>query len=493
MGVEPEEVEERQKEREKEAVQVEKQAVEQKSQAMEILERSEMGEEGKKAGTTWVLRALLWKSFTLKRKRLLSSCCEFLIPILFLSMIAALKTLTDLETTPDGWSTTLGFCPYTLEEGSDTAGVGCSLPFNSFYKESISFEVLNFFFDINEPNRSARLFFYHSGDDREIQAIEDFINFVEFNGTAESGKVDGFRNHTSIRGSGSNRELEEYIKEAGYGDPFDEDSPEVLAAIGFLEMDFENAQFDYSLRLSSTAFGLFSVPSTASDPVNVLQKRIDFVSGSANVYMSDGFVALQQMIDSFIIAKTGEEYTQFPMFQNEDIREERKLFQPGTIHAAAFPIQEFTFDTFFDLVQDLIPMIFVIVYLMPVSQIVAVIVLEKEVRAREMMRIMGVSDFMIILSWYLTYATFFFVLSLLMTVICGVIFPSSAAAGGGFAGSLFLIFLLFGATTIAFCFVISTLFQRAFNGVVASLMLFIVLFFVFYAFSSSPEIGRAHV
>eukprot|EP00924_Labyrinthula_sp_SR-Ha-C_P016702 maker-scaffold_6-snap-gene-12.1-mRNA-1 protein AED:0.16 eAED:0.16 QI:0/0/0/1/1/1/3/0/2699 len=438
-------------------------------------------------GSSGVLTGLMWKNWLIKKKRWKTSLLEVLVPLFFVILLASLKTLTVLTLVDTGWSTDEAqYCPYTDKSATSIlAPVSCNLPFNAFYRTAGSFQQIESF--ISRENRSLFLT-YDSENERET--VFDFISWATEIGTAESGPISGFVNMTTIYEDGSSDALIAYAKSADYGKPFTKEAPEIVVGLSFNTMDFENANFDYTLRINSSfAHNGIKVTDADNPATEPLERSIDYDDGSPNVeYLQSGFVAMQVFVDSYIIHRSNEffNFTNEEDFENEEeFRRARELFEPANVASIAFPVFEYTQDIFFVVIAELFPLIFVITYLSPASQIVAVIVLEKEVRAREMLRLMGVPDYMVILSWYLTYAIYFFLIGVLIAGLGASVFPETTAAAGGFSWVLVCIFFLFGMATTAFAFVVSTFFQTAFNGIVACLMVFLMLFFTFYSFDGT--------
>lgn len=85
--------------------------------------------------------------------------------------------------------------------------------------------------------------------------------------------------------------------------------------------------------------------------------------------------------------------------------------------------------------QNLLPLCMVLMYIMPVNRLVNRIVNEKETKARESMKIMGMTDTAYWLSWFIYYIGVSTVISLVSSLIlCINVFENS---------SWFLIFIFF--------------------------------------------------
>ncbi|KAJ0411226.1 hypothetical protein ATCC90586_003865 [Pythium insidiosum] len=105
--------------------------------------------------------------------------------------------------------------------------------------------------------------------------------------------------------------------------------------------------------------------------------------------------------------------------------------------------------------MNVFALIFILAYLYAVSRILVVFIQEKETRAREYMKILGVQENTIIWAWYMTYTIIFFI---------GCILQALASKAGLFENSdpiiIFFFFFLFGLSVLAYGFLVSTWFSR---------------------------------
>ncbi|RLN77865.1 hypothetical protein BBJ28_00025822, partial [Nothophytophthora sp. Chile5] len=150
---------------------------------------------------------------------------------------------------------------------------------------------------------------------------------------------------------------------------------------------------------------------------------------------------------------------------------------------APFPIDAFTSSPFYDDISDVFAIIFILSYLFMISRILVAFIQEKELRLREYMKILGMKERTIIVTWYLTYLVIIF-FSAVMQGLMGMVglFANSSAI------VIFLFFFLFGLSVLAYCFFLSTIFSSSRTGVFIGMVLFFLMYFVSEAFSDrSPE------
>jgi hypothetical protein len=164
-------------------------------------------------------------------------------------------------------------------------------------------------------------------------------------------------------------------------------------------------------------------------------------------------MTLQILVDSWLISSAGGEGAGSRFAGSDYFAEpgesgiiglDSEVFQPYGHIMVPFPVAGYQWDEFFFYVSQLIPLVFVIAYLYPVAKILEGLVREKETRMDEMLKMMGVSDKMIVGSWYITYGAFFFILAFVITIFSRGMLPTSSADAGGFSIFVFSVFFLFG-------------------------------------------------
>ncbi|KAJ0410416.1 hypothetical protein P43SY_002748 [Pythium insidiosum] len=149
------------------------------------------------------------------------------------------------------------------------------------------------------------------------------------------------------------------------------------------------------------------------------------------------------------------------------------------------PILAFLSSPFYDQVRDIFALVFVLANLYALSRVLVVFIQEKETRAREYMKILGVREHQILLAWYVTYIAIFVIAAVLQTL---------AAQQGLFRHSdgalLFLFFFLFSLSVLSFGFLVSTLFSRSRTGAFAGIVLFFLMYFLSSGLSASTPLTR---
>ena len=153
---------------------------------------------------------------------------------------------------------------------------------------------------------------------------------------------------------------------------------------------------------------------------------------------------------------------------------------PQRARVAPFPTSPYRLTSFYALVGAVFSFMFVVSFLFPSFFMIRSIVMEKEMKLREGMRMMGMADLAITGAWYATYGIVFFIISFSVALtVKGSFFPRSDA------GLLFLLFWLFGCASTALCFLISVFFSHAKTASGVGALLFFAMFFPYFKVSAA--------
>ena len=115
----------------------------------------------------------------------------------------------------------------------------------------------------------------------------------------------------------------------------------------------------------------------------------------------------------------------------------------------------------------------VLMYILPVSRVIARIISEKDTRIREYMKVMGLSDLCYWLSWFTYYISISTTISIANTIIiCSKILPNS---------NPFLIFLylwLYGFSLFGYIVMMQSVFHNVRTGVIISTLVYFLTSFI---------------
>lgn len=335
----------------------------------------------------------------------------------------------------------------------------------------------------------------------------------------------------------SEAELENYIKSDAYAD-----GKKVWAAIVFNE---PLPNLDYTIRMNGTA-----VPTTNYGSVRTFERGVDlenirnYVMAKADTSSSPfskkyvdpfdlqpygGFTTLQLLLDRWAInsplppANMNREAllsgfgismslsainaTQHPSAWQDELSAlsttpatyvavaeairsymVSESYAPQQVQFVAFPQSAYQTNDFYSIVLPMMSFFFVICLLFPVSRLIRGIVMEKETKIREGMKMMGMGDAPIFFSWIVTYTILYAILALIVALICAKnIFQYS-----GF-GYIWLHFFLFGLSSASYCYLIATFFSKARTASTMGVVLFLAGYFPSFAVGEKGSSAGAKV
>eukprot|EP01138_Halocafeteria_seosinensis_P013541 gb/GECG01013830.1/.p1 GENE.gb/GECG01013830.1/~~gb/GECG01013830.1/.p1 ORF type:complete len:1624 (+),score=205.04 gb/GECG01013830.1/:1-4872(+) len=456
---------------------------------------------------------LLKKNYILKKRSLVGSICEISMPLILVLLLVIIYTVIDedevdtqqflLEEQDDGtveldenndYVAPFAFTPYRLRRmNAHIALVPGTSDVGTDVLEDFRDKMDEMYPGINVTTRDLGI-----PDSLLPSEIPERIDVPKFSEIAQIYD--------------SQSALESRITSNDYADsPGDEI---VFAAIAF---NHGKPDWDYSIRMNLTA-----TPSTVEN-VDVLQQDVEpsrqedylraqspfsDVDGAPLVLRTrlPGFLTLQRMVDRYIINQNVSEdqlgdsfYTKLfeeelgrtlfgisdlniplnPTPEAEDgIRQFLKgeRYSPQTVRMAPFPIVGLTTNIFYTVAANAFPLFLLISFLPPTSSLIRGLVLEKEHKIREGMQMMGLSTSALYSSWFITYLLIYFVIAILISLVSSATFFSHS----NFSAVL-LLFLLFGASTTAFCFMISVFFSRAKTASTIGVLLYFGGYFPFFA------------
>jgi ATP-binding cassette subfamily A (ABC1) protein 3 len=154
----------------------------------------------------------------------------------------------------------------------------------------------------------------------------------------------------------------------------------------------------------------------------------------------------------------------------------------GDLTLIPFPTLSHDVSKFWDQFGWLTGLIVAASIVLPVSRLIAVIVEEKEIRVKDMVKQMGLRDWVFSLSWIVTYLLIFLFLSL---IEMGALYLGTVYRASSFS-LVFCFFFLFMCSQIAFCFLASTFFNRAKLAAIVGPVGMLCLLMPAYVFSFYP-------
>lgn len=274
----------------------------------------------------------------------------------------------------------------------------------------------------------------------------------------------------SMRVFDSQDSLDDYISDKDYDNP-GYGYGKVAFAIVWNHIDVLNAQWDYSIRANFTSAVnqnedttaclysgckfTYTIPSTKFYTFDLLKPQsAEYVYG----YSFSGFLTLQKEVDTFIFA-------QYSGSQAE-----------VAASIGMMPTSSYETDNFQFIISSTLGIFYMLSFIYPVSRIVRALVMEKELRIKEGMKMMGLTDTVYNLHWFIVTFVQMTLVSILITLVTGSsVFEYSNKI------YVFFYFEIFGLTIMTMCFLLATLFSRSKTAALLGPVIFFATFFPYYA------------
>ena len=270
--------------------------------------------------------------------------------------------------------------------------------------------------------------------------------------------------------------LESYTKDRNY-DETDYKYGKVAFAVVLNNADVAAAQWDYAIRVNWTISLDQEDPTVAclyndcrftyTVPDTAAYGQFDFAKPPLSDYMfgysHSGFLTLQQKVDKYI----------FSFYNNN--ADTKIMASMGLM-----PQADFKSDDFQIVISSVLGIFYMLSYLYPVSRLIRALVIEKEFRIKEGMKMMGLTDTVYNLSWLITTFFQFTLISILITLVTsGTVFEYSNPI------YIFIYFESFSIAIVMMCFLMATFFSRSKTASLLGPMIFFATFFPYYAGNSS--------
>ncbi|XP_074055105.1 phospholipid-transporting ATPase ABCA3-like [Macrotis lagotis] len=362
------------------------------------------------------LRLLLWKNYLLKKRNILVTIMEILLPLLFLGILIWLRLIIKSEKK------------------------------NSTHYQAQTIDELPMFFKTPPESGQWELIYIPSNSDVLKNIIEEVKKTLNIS--------------LRVRGFLSEDEFKNYIK-------YEKNSSDVLAAIVFDHIFLKSEDplplmVKYSLHFSHSPrnFGylrmLFRKVTTGWQTATLFPliptegpREPSSPDGGNPGYIREGFLTVQHAVDRAVMKYHSPEAA-------------KKLFDKIILILKRFPYPSFIKDPFLSVVQFTLPLLLVLAFTFTVLNIIRIIVHEKEKKLKEYMRMMGLSNWLHWLTWFLVFFIFFLITIFLITLLFCINVKDDMAVFSKSDPSLIFFFLMcYAVSSISFGFMISTFFGKA--------------------------------
>ncbi|KEG06363.1 ATP-binding cassette protein subfamily A, member 5, partial [Trypanosoma grayi] len=207
--------------------------------------------------------------------------------------------------------------------------------------------------------------------------------------------------------------------------------------------------FDVVVHLNSTALPPLSLVQDPSYAGGYATER-------AELYAVSGFLSIQQLVSEYYLSSVAGNG--------------QGLAAPRAHFFVPFGFPEFIHVPILANTGPLLPFMYVLAFLYPVSQLTKKIVLEKETRVREAMLIMGLSNAPIYMSWYVVYTVEYAIVCLLMVGLMSLMYMARSDPY-----VVFFLFFYYAISTIPLSGLLATFFSKARLASLLSPLIYLVM------------------
>lgn len=121
-----------------------------------------------------------------------------------------------------------------------------------------------------------------------------------------------------------------------------------------------------------------------------------------------------------------------------------------------FKSDKYVSDSFGLIMTGMLPFFMLLMYILPVYRLISNIVAEKESKARESMKMMGLTDASYWFSWF----SYYFIVVTIISVLCIIILSATVFKNSN-RGIIFLYFWVYGLSLFGFCILLQSFFSKA--------------------------------
>ena len=369
-------------------------------------------------------KALIKKNLLIAKRKFIMTLIELLLPIIVMILFWRLNSLFEIENLPIDDDT-----DYINSNGTYLRREGII----GYEKETIKY---------------VPLFFCSYGS---IVALigEDFpgdlLDLIK-----GKGYYSNYYEDVQYEYFDSLESLNEYIRSDNYND--EDLNPEVCFGISYMK---ENSKYTIKLHYSASPYSNKkpSIPTTTIDNLYPFQVQPDF--DSYGKYIEQGFLMIQKTIYDYILRKeTGK--------SDAEIK----------IRINAQKYDKFLSSSFYNFLSMLFGFFMLIGYAFPLTINIFKLVKEKETRAKEGMKIMGLNELMYFFSYFLIY----FIINVIYA-ICNTFIIKKVLT---YIEEIYLFFflLLFGLVIFSLVYFFQSFLEKTRIAIIISLLIYCIMFFL---------------
>ena len=373
-------------------------------------------------GNSSHLKALIKKNLLVYKSTFILTIVELIFPMLVIFLFWKLRTLFKIE-------------EYQIEND-----------YEYYYNEKYTYSNKKTYNQDYSYNY-YRYIGYCSYQDKFIALIGD--NFPkEF---LDSNNITLFRNFSSIK------ELNDYIESPLYGS--DRENPEICFGITYL---FEKNKYIFKLHFFASLYDYHfpEIPPTSTKSLEQFKTQPDFYN--YHTYTYEGFLYLLKLIYDLILKK-----------------ETMNPFAEISFTVAPQKYEKLTKDSFRYFLNFILGFFVLIAYALPLSINIYRLVKEKESRAKEGMKIMGLKES--------TYFLSYFIIFLFMNLIYSICNAFLMNLGMKYVEViyLFIFFFLYGLVIYSLIYFFQSFLEKTRLAIIVSLLIYCLMYFFSFCINTN--------
>ena len=415
------------------------------------------------ASSIWKLKALLKKNFFEMKRNIFSTLIEIFFPIIAVLLFYSLKTIFDVENNE-----------FEKKEGS----IQNYIRMRSVYNSDI-FPPLNITPIINPSQNNEQIIppnkfmtpeiygmsihsafnicsnFNEKNESRPLIATIGVPNEIKEKMINESIYFSNYTlfvlNQNSFKDFKTEEEMDKYIKSENYGET--KEMPKICFGLSFSQ-DKINHKYDYSLHYfeNERHDGFVDVPNTLSLD-NQFQTIPDF--DSYIKYQYNGYSYIMKLVTDYIYS--------------QEINNETKI----NFGIIPMKYESYKQDPFGKILGEVGPFFLIVAYVSNLAIYVYKMVLEKEIKVKEGMKMMGLTDGIYFLSYFIQYIILTIIDSIIISSIFLLLFTKIP-----FMVLFFMFFFIsLSVFSMAFCF--QSFIEKTRESLILSLLIYFTMFFFY--------------
>ena len=244
--------------------------------------------------------------------------------------------------------------------------------------------------------------------------------------------------------------LNDYIKSKNYAK-----NSKICFGISYQK---NNNKYIFKLHFFSSKYieksqHLANIPSSNIDCLDPFRINPDF--DSYDLYLRSGYLVVQKMLYDYVL-------------RNETGKKNAKI----NYNIIPEKYEEKTYNLINQFMDQIISIFILIAYAIPLSINIYKLIKEKESRAKELMKIMGMGDFYYYFSYFVIFFIFNIIHALLNSITIKYVFTYIEL------GYLFILFFLYGFAIFSLIFFFQSFLEKANISIIFSLLVYFIMYFI---------------